>query len=85
MDIMTQKDTDNFMAAKPYELDRVINHLGQEVIFYEDPITDHFVYCYIEKNLAMTGFFETDDFLVEDSDYMPILVNGEIGFRFELK
>ena len=74
MKIMTGKFTANFMADKPEEFDKIVNQLGQTVIFYEHPTNsdDTFIYCLINGRLADTRFMDTADFY-EDSEYMPCL------------
>ena len=72
------------MAHNPTLLDEATNSLGQTVRFYEHPLLgdESFVIAVIEQTACHTDFFDTSDFF-EGSDYMPVLVNGQIICEFE--
>ena len=77
---MTKIHYENFMADNPLLLESFINQLGQKVDVYEDADNGDCapVIAVIEKVATITDFFDTDDFY-KDSEYNPVLVNGEIS------
>jgi hypothetical protein len=63
------------MALEPTEYDRMINSLGQEIVFYEHPLRgDEFpviIVCHELKLADYTDFMETDDMVASHKEYEP--------------
>jgi hypothetical protein len=70
------------MANEPTELDRMINDLGQKIVFYEHPLRgDEFpviIVCHELELADHTDFMETDDMTAEHGEYQPSFVNGKL-------
>lgn len=77
--------TAEFMIEDPTVLATMHNMVDQTLTFLEHPRLGDLttIYVMIDGVLADTGFFDLGDFY-PGSDYMPILVNGEINCAFEL-
>lgn len=69
-----------FLGEKPHEYERLINSLGQEIVFYEHPtfgdMDSIFVYFPKEDRLFDSNFFELDDMLADHKEYEPVIVDG---------
>lgn len=70
------------MDNNPTEYERMINSLGQEIVFYEHPFRgDEFpviIACH-ELGLAdHTDFMETDDMVASHKGYEPSFQNGKL-------
>ena len=70
-------------AQNPTLYKTMTNQIGQEVKFYEHPTLGDVscVLACIEQTIVETEFFDTEDFY-ENSDYLPILHEGEIYCHF---
>lgn len=75
------------MKHNPTEYDRVVNHLGQEIVFYEHPsLGDEYpvIAVFHDKELAFcTDFYDTEDFY-QGSEYMPVVVENEMFSFYEI-
>lgn len=91
--LMALADTKKFMSYCPTLLDSMTNQLGQRVEFYEHPTLGDSapVYAKIDNIVANTGFYDLGDFFMQeevpvldgtsiviDSEYNPVLHNGEV-------
>lgn len=70
------------MKADPTEFDRMINSLGQEIVFYEHPYKgDEFpviIVCHELKLADHTDFMECDDMIADHKEYEPSFQNGKL-------
>ena len=70
------------MDNDPTEYDRMINSLGQEIVFYEHPLRgDEFpviIVCHELKLADYTDFMETDDMMASHKEYEPSFVDGKL-------
>jgi hypothetical protein len=70
------------MKADPTEFDRMINSLGQEIVFYEHPYKgDEFpviIVCHELKLADYTDFMECDDMMASHKEYEPSFQNGKL-------
>lgn len=77
------------MKHDPCEYDRMTNHLGQEIVFYEHPLlgdeTTVIAVYHKEKIAVSTDFWETDDMIYPESDYAIIYEDSKLICRYESK
>jgi hypothetical protein len=70
------------MEHNPTEYQRIINSLGQEIVFYEHPLRgDEFpviIVCHELKLADYTDFMECDDMVADHKEYEPTFVNGKL-------
>jgi hypothetical protein len=70
------------MAQNPTEYDRMINSIGQEIVFYEHPLKgDEFpviIVCHELQFADYTDFMETDDMMASHKNYEPSFQYGEL-------
>lgn len=66
---------EKLMSYNPFELDRMINSKGQEIIFLEHPTkgdeVEIIACCHSLKVACYAGFYETDDLMAEHKEYEP--------------
>ena len=65
-------------------IDEFKNLLGQNVKFWQSDDECNFIYASIGKLVINTDFFEMNDMEDADSDYIPVVIDGEIGLRFQM-
>jgi hypothetical protein len=69
------------MAHNPTEYDRMINSLGQEIIFIEHPLRgDEYPVICVCKELELASastFYELDDMMADHKEYEPNFVDGK--------
>jgi hypothetical protein len=70
------------MQHNPTELDRMMNDLGQLIVFYEHPIKgDEFpviIVCHELELADYTDFMETTDMTALHGEYQPSFVDGKL-------
>lgn len=70
------------MAQDPTEYDRMVNSIGQEIVFYEHPFKgDEFPVIIVSHDLQLadsTDFMETDDMMASHKEYEPSFRDGEL-------
>lgn len=73
---------EKLMSYDPYEYHRMINSIGQEIVFYEHPTTgddsEVIVACHELKLAAYSTFYDTADMLADHKDYEPKFVNNKL-------
>lgn len=70
---MEKIECKKILASKPYFLnEKIINQLGQLVMFYDAPDDSGEVLAFVEGQFYYTEFFGTEDFY-EGSDYNPVV------------
>lgn len=69
------------MEHNPTEYERMVNSLGQEIVFYEHPTkgdeAEVLCVCHELKLASYSGFMETDDMLQDHLEYEPSFVDGK--------
>lgn len=77
---MAKYNFDKLMGLNPTEYDRMVNSVGQTIIFMEHPLRgdESPVICVCpELKLAQdSSFFETDDMMADHKEYEPIFKDG---------
>jgi hypothetical protein len=70
------------MDLNPTEYDRMINSIGQEIVFYEHPLRgDEFpviIVCHELQLADFTDFMETTDMMEDHREYEPSFVNNQL-------
>lgn len=88
MRLLSKQQAERFLSKNPTELLTQRNSIGQTCVYYECPNygDESPVYVAIGNVIALTDFYETDDFYV-GSDYEPQLVKGgtEVLCKFEVE
>lgn len=73
---------EKLMFHNPTEYDRMINSLGQEIVFYEHPLRGDEVevicVCHDLQLAAYSTFFETTDMMEDHKEYEPTFVDGKL-------
>ena len=73
---------EKLMKFNPTEYDRMINSLGQEIIFVEHPNLEDesqiICICNELKLAAYSTFFDLDDMLAEHKEYEPRFIDGKL-------
>jgi hypothetical protein len=66
----------------PTEYDRMINSLGQEIIFVEHPLRGDEVevicICHDLKLADYSGFFDLEDMMADHKEYEPSFQEGKL-------
>jgi hypothetical protein len=79
---MRKLNYEKLMSVVPTEYDRMINSIGQEIVFYEHPIRgdEEFVIavCHELKIAAYTDFFDIYDMIADHKGYEPKFINNEL-------
>jgi hypothetical protein len=85
---MKKLNYQKLMAYKPTVYQSFTNCLGQSMEFVEHPLQGDLnpvIVVFKDEELAFeTDFYDTHDFYI-DSDYQPVLVNGECMCYFEIE
>jgi hypothetical protein len=72
---------EKLMAQTPTEYGRMINSLGQEIVFVEHPFKGDeapvICICHKEKLAAYSTFFELDDMTADHKEYEPSFQEGK--------
>jgi hypothetical protein len=70
------------MKFKPFELDKMTNSLGQEIVFLEHPTegqdAEIICACHELKLADYSTFYDLDDMLADHKEYEPTFVNGKL-------
>lgn len=70
------------MEYNPTEYERMINSLGQEIVFYEHPLKgDEFpviIVCHELELADHTDFMETVDMVQDHKEYEPSFIDGKL-------
>ena len=84
MSVLTAIDHEELMEQKPTLYESITNQLGQKVDLYEDPEEGDCapVIAVIDGVAVTTDFWDTESFY-EDSEYNPVLIDGEIMCFFQ--
>lgn len=73
---------EKLMANNPTEYGRMINSLGQEIIFVEHPFKgDEYPVIAVCKELKLactTEFWDLDDMMADHKEYEPTFVEGKL-------
>lgn len=89
MKTLSPQKTKELLELKPTKIAQYINQLGQKVTILEHPIygSDSSLLALIEGVMAVTGFYDCDDFRSNTgliTEYMPCLVDGKIDCALNL-
>ena len=73
---------EKLMKFKPFELDKMTNSLGQEIVFLEHPTegqdAEIICACHELKLADYSTFYDLDDMLADHKEYEPTFVNGKL-------
>jgi hypothetical protein len=75
-------DYKRLMELNPTEYDRMVNSLGQEIIFVEHPIrgdeAEVICVCHDLKLAHYSSFFDLEDMMADHKEYEPSFKEGKL-------